>query len=162
MSPAQSHTRWVSRLIPIDNLIHLLIDYLIHLPINGRCEKLILARTQCSLAAMLAKNLFSTPSNRFLRTRGYKIQIHKLGFTSVFRQSIFMHFFYISIWFSWISNHGICDHRISKAGAKKRRGRPPKFQISEIGEDGRKWYSCRWLLSSHLLTLPTTKNVQRV
>ena len=25
---------------------------------------------------------------------------------------------------------------------KKRRGRPPKFQISEIGLDGRKWYSC--------------------
>ena len=36
--------------------------------------------------------------------------------------------------------------RVSKASAKKRRGRPPKFQISEIGEDGRKWYSCRWPL----------------
>ena len=32
--------------------------------------------------------------------------------------------------------------RVSKAPVKKRRGRPPKFQISEIGEDGRKWYSC--------------------
>ena len=29
-----------------------------------------------------------------------------------------------------------------KASLKKRRGRPPKFQVSEIGIDGRKWYSC--------------------
>jgi len=33
-------------------------------------------------------------------------------------------------------------NRVSKAALKKRRGRPPKFQISEIGQDGRKWYSC--------------------
>ena len=29
-----------------------------------------------------------------------------------------------------------------KAAMKKRRGRPPKFQVSEIGIDGKKWYSC--------------------
>jgi len=34
------------------------------------------------------------------------------------------------------------DNRVSRAALKKRRGRPPKFQISEIGQDGRKWYSC--------------------
>lgn len=34
------------------------------------------------------------------------------------------------------------DNRVAKAALKKRRGRPPKFQISEIGQDGRKWYSC--------------------
>ena len=62
-------------LILIANLIHLLTDESIHLPILGRCAKLIRVQTQCSLAAMLAKNLFSTPWSRFLRTRGYKIQI---------------------------------------------------------------------------------------
>ena len=31
----------------------------------------------------------------------------------------------------------------SKRGVlKKRRGRPPKFQVSEIGNDGKKWYAC--------------------
>ena len=31
----------------------------------------------------------------------------------------------------------------SKKGVlKKRRGRPPKFQVSEIGNDGKKWYAC--------------------
>lgn len=34
------------------------------------------------------------------------------------------------------------NNRVAKAALKKRRGRPPKFQISEIGQDGRKWYSC--------------------
>ena len=29
-----------------------------------------------------------------------------------------------------------------KGAMKKRRGRPPKFQVSEIGIDGKKWYSC--------------------
>jgi len=29
-----------------------------------------------------------------------------------------------------------------KTAMKKRRGRPPKFQVSEIGIDGKKWYSC--------------------
>ena len=29
-----------------------------------------------------------------------------------------------------------------KSAMKKRRGRPPKFQVSEIGIDGKKWYSC--------------------
>ena len=132
-------------LILIANLIHLLTDESIHLPILGRCAKLIRVQTQCSLAAMLAKSLFSTPWSRFLRTRGYKKQItnHQSSIS------------YFHLFFSWISTHGMCGHRISKAGAKKRRGRPPKFQISEIGEDGRKWYSCRWLLSSLTLSILT-------
>ena len=29
-----------------------------------------------------------------------------------------------------------------KSVLKKRRGRPPKFQVSEIGNDGKKWYAC--------------------
>jgi len=34
------------------------------------------------------------------------------------------------------------ESKRNKSVLKKRRGRPPKFQISEIGQDGRKWYSC--------------------
>ena len=30
----------------------------------------------------------------------------------------------------------------TKNGFKKRRGRPPKFQVSEVGVDGRKYYAC--------------------
>ena len=39
-------------------------------------------------------------------------------------------------------------NRVAKAALKKRRGRPPKFQISEIGQDGRKWYSCNMLVGT--------------
>jgi len=31
---------------------------------------------------------------------------------------------------------------IKRPPVKKRRGRPPKFEVSEIGMDGKKWYAC--------------------
>ena len=39
-------------------------------------------------------------------------------------------------------SEGESSSRVSKTALKKRRGRPPKFQVSEIGADGKKWYSC--------------------
>ena len=39
-------------------------------------------------------------------------------------------------------SEGDSSTRVGKAAMKKRRGRPPKFQVSEIGADGKKWYSC--------------------
>ena len=39
-------------------------------------------------------------------------------------------------------SEGESSSRVGKAAMKKRRGRPPKFQVSEVGADGKKWYSC--------------------
>ena len=114
-------------LILIANLIHLLTDESIHLPILGRCAKLIRVQTQCSLAAMQAKNLFSTPWSRFLRTRGYKIQIHKSPITN-------HAFLYISLCFFMDLNSWNVWSQDLEGGSKEETGKATK--VSDLRDWG--------------------------
>lgn len=144
------------RLILVDHLRHLLIDYINHLANTCQVREVDSSSDPMFPGSdagqeLVLHTLEQIPEDERLQNTNTQIRFY-ICFSLVY----FCTFLYIS----WICTYGISGHRISKAGAKKRRGRPPKFQISEIGEDGRKWYSCRWLLSS-LFHPPNFENLYK-